>query len=356
MAFFDEIGKKITKTSQEAYSKTKDLADVMKLNSAISDNEKFLAKKYEALGQLYYFKNADKIVSEEYQTLFSEISKILLDIDNYKEQIKILKGVKKCTVCGADMPSGATFCTNCGAKVVNTSIVVCNNCGKTIPAGAAFCTNCGAKVSHDVTPAPPVVEKRCAKCGAVLVSGSLFCTNCGTKIEEEQPAPVAPVQPEPATPVEPEPAAPVIDMPEPPQPKICVNCGAPLSADDIFCPNCFTKIDSVTEPIVSEPVAPVEPEPVAPVEPEPVAPVEPEPVVPVQPEPVAPVQPEPVAPVEPEPVAPVQPEPVFPDQPEPVAPVQTEPVAPVSNGFCKNCGAPLEEDALFCTNCGTRIE
>lgn len=24
--------------------------------------------------------------------------------------------------------------------------------------------------------------------------------------------------------------------------------------------------------------------------------------------------------------------------------------------FCKNCGAPLEEDALFCANCGTKVE
>lgn len=39
MAFFDEIGKKISQTGQGVVQKTKDMADVAKLNSLISEEE-----------------------------------------------------------------------------------------------------------------------------------------------------------------------------------------------------------------------------------------------------------------------------------------------------------------------------
>ena len=37
MAFFDEIGKKLSQTGQGMVQKTKEMADVAKLNSNISD-------------------------------------------------------------------------------------------------------------------------------------------------------------------------------------------------------------------------------------------------------------------------------------------------------------------------------
>lgn len=40
MAFFDEIGKKITQTGQMAVQKTKNMADIAKLNASLSDEEK----------------------------------------------------------------------------------------------------------------------------------------------------------------------------------------------------------------------------------------------------------------------------------------------------------------------------
>ena len=39
-AFFDEVGKKISKTSQGMAQKTKNLTETVKLNSMISDEEK----------------------------------------------------------------------------------------------------------------------------------------------------------------------------------------------------------------------------------------------------------------------------------------------------------------------------
>lgn len=51
---------------------------------------------------------------------------------------------------------------------------VCGSCGSQIPAGAKFCLNCGAKVG------PATVK--CSKCGNEVPQGSKFCPECGTQI------------------------------------------------------------------------------------------------------------------------------------------------------------------------------
>ena len=42
MGFFDDFGKKISSAGQEAIAKTKELADVAKINSNISDDKNSL--------------------------------------------------------------------------------------------------------------------------------------------------------------------------------------------------------------------------------------------------------------------------------------------------------------------------
>ena len=49
----------------------------------------------------------------------------------------------KCSNCGHDIPAGAKFCSNCGAK---QEAKFCSNCGQKLDGGAKFCLNCGQKV------------------------------------------------------------------------------------------------------------------------------------------------------------------------------------------------------------------
>ena len=48
-----------------------------------------------------------------------------------------------CAACGAQIPAGAKFCPECGAKQNAGSF--CTSCGTAIPAGTKFCPECGAK-------------------------------------------------------------------------------------------------------------------------------------------------------------------------------------------------------------------
>jgi hypothetical protein len=46
--------------------------------------------------------------------------------------------------CGAKVPSGANFCSNCGSKV--QSAAFCSSCGEMVPAGSKFCLSCGNRI------------------------------------------------------------------------------------------------------------------------------------------------------------------------------------------------------------------
>ena len=64
-------------------------------------------------------------------------------------------------------------------------------------------------------------ENTCPSCGATISKDVLFCPNCGTKIERPQPE----------------------SEPQPTE-KVCPECGAAVDEDDVFCTNCGARVDS----------------------------------------------------------------------------------------------------------------
>ena len=186
MAFFDELGKKISQTSQGVVQKTKDTAEILKLNGMVSDEEKRIKNLYQEIGKVYVESHA-----EDFDPAFGEMIAGINDakakIAEYTEQVKRLKGVVLCPICGGDVPYGAPFCSACGSKLnaqeqtndAANNVSRCANCGVPLKDGSAFCTNCGTKVAAPAAPAARV----CANCGKTLEATSNFCTNCGTKFE-----------------------------------------------------------------------------------------------------------------------------------------------------------------------------
>jgi double zinc ribbon protein len=45
--------------------------------------------------------------------------------------------------CGAPVPWGSHFCSNCGRPVGGEPVVACEQCGHPLPADAKFCASCG---------------------------------------------------------------------------------------------------------------------------------------------------------------------------------------------------------------------
>ncbi len=158
MAFWDNISQKASETTAKAMQKAKEMSDIAKFNSMISEEE--------------------------------------TKINNYRQQIQDIKGVVRCSQCGAEVQSGVAFCSSCGTPMpkvqpINTDdIVRCESCGAMVKKGVHFCTSCGKPMTQMIAPeaiSVPVAESEgqnsvCPKCGAKIETGVAFCTECGTKL------------------------------------------------------------------------------------------------------------------------------------------------------------------------------
>ena len=153
MAFFEQIGKHLTDASQNVAQQTKNIADVSKMNSAISEREKRILQLYSLIGQSYYDRHKNDCLAEEMDKIV-EINALFSEISDFREKIKQIKGVTKCQNCGADVPADASFCNACGTKVIRF-------------------TESYVKETR---------ERRCPACNTVVDKDNLFCNNCGKEL------------------------------------------------------------------------------------------------------------------------------------------------------------------------------
>ena len=155
MAFFEQLGKKITDAGQGATQQAKNFAEVTRLNSAISDKEKQISQIFTEIGQSYYENHKSDPQAEDIERI-TAINMLDAEMRQCREKIKKIKGVTKCPNCGEDVPFNAAFCNACGAKIPPTEpmgydadsepTVLCPMCGKPVSASNLFCNHCGAKL------------------------------------------------------------------------------------------------------------------------------------------------------------------------------------------------------------------
>ncbi len=201
MPFFDDLSRKISKASQTAIQKTKDMADIAKTNSVISDEEKNIENLYYQIGKLYVA-NHPNDYEKSLETMIFSIRESEQKIETYRRQIQDIKGVIRCEKCGAEVPANAAFCNSCGAPIpkpqvtVDPNMIHCANCGALVAKGMKFCTSCGSPVEAspadpaEHNPETPSVNEAttipgcivCPACGAQVPEGTVFCTECGAKI------------------------------------------------------------------------------------------------------------------------------------------------------------------------------
>ncbi len=220
MAFFDSVGKKLTQAGQDALQKTKDIADIAKINSLISDEEKRLNNNYYQIGKLYAQLHSSDC-EEGFSYYINEVTESLKKIEELKANLQVLKAIAICPKCGAEVPTSSMFCNACGSPMhkpeVNNAAppadsVKCSNCGNFVNKNMKFCTSCGTPiqavapvvespvVESPVVESPVVVpqedvivietpveetvvsERRCSACGALVDADAIFCEGCGARL------------------------------------------------------------------------------------------------------------------------------------------------------------------------------
>ena len=153
MAFFDELGKKISVTGQNVMQKAKGMADITSLKSQINEEQKKIDKYCQNLGHMYY-----ELKQNHPEPQLAELVRMVQAsyqrIEAIRSEIEAIESIKTCPRCGAVLEPGMAFCVGCGAKVEDMKegmqasqqqVRFCIKCGKQIPQGAVFCTKCGTK-------------------------------------------------------------------------------------------------------------------------------------------------------------------------------------------------------------------
>ena len=322
MAFWSDLGKKISDTTQSVVEKTKISTDTMRLNGLISDEERNVQRIYAEIGRKYMeLHGADG--DPDFAGLMQEYQTSKAKMEEYRSQIRRNKHLLICAGCGAEIPETVLYCTRCGAENPVGKRLAEEQRQREEAERAAREADLQAAAVPQTEPQPEF----CARCGQPRTAGAMFCTFCGAQFVPPVTAAPAPAAPEASAPESPAPeAAPAPVAPEAPAPESPAPEAAP---------------------------APAAPEAPAPESPAPEA----------APAPVAPEAPAPESPAPEAAPAPAAPELELPPAEEkPAAPAASSEVCPkcgaariAGNRFCVQCGAKYPETAHICPKCGKEV-
>ncbi len=207
MAFFN----KLENFARNLGDKTSDAIETGKLNAKINTEKSQAADAWKKIGEYYYnlYISGTEIAPEVIE--FCEAAKAHLDAAaEAQAEIDRIK---------AENEAEARAAAEVPVTTAAAGVIICTECGAEIPEGRKFCSECGTKV---VLPEPEPVPAAnvCPECGAEIADGKKFCGECGTKLESPAPA-----------------------EPEPPKPKLCTECGAEIPEGRKFCGECGTKVE-----------------------------------------------------------------------------------------------------------------
>lgn len=168
MGFLEGIGKRVADAGQKTVQKTKEMSDVLRLESLASKEEARAEQIYSQIGRLYLELHADSF-EPDFADLVGAVQEAELNIQTYRQQVEEVKNSRAREEAAA-VQAGAA------------GMMKCPSCGADIPEGGAFCTSCGKPVPQPETDEAP--RKRfCTVCGALLASDAVFCESCGTKAQ-----------------------------------------------------------------------------------------------------------------------------------------------------------------------------
>ena len=123
MAFFEDLGKKLSKVGEVAAEKTKEVAEFTKTNAKILDVQNKLDKAYIEVGKKYLELNPAND-DEDMKSVVDVVYALEDQLRGLRKQLQDLKGTVNCDVCGASCATEATFCSKCGAELKKEEVII----------------------------------------------------------------------------------------------------------------------------------------------------------------------------------------------------------------------------------------
>lgn len=155
MSFFDDLTKMVQNFGEVAAQKTHQISGVAKLTAQAAEEERKLNNIYSQIGKLYVVGETDAL-----NDLVSAAHEGEEKIAALRKEINVLKNIRVCASCGAEISPTAVFCSHCGAAQPQEEYCgpKCAGCGAHLTPDQRFCTVCGKAVETEpVGEAPEVV-------------------------------------------------------------------------------------------------------------------------------------------------------------------------------------------------------
>ena len=157
MAFFNDLGAKLTTAGQKTMQKANDMTDTAKLTMRTNELNRAVQELYTKLGEQYYALCGEQPAGG-LEDLCGEIARNKEELQKVRMEIQRIKQIKVCPNCGSENPSDASFCNKCSTalpdfpKPAPAAVTgrACPNCGNPVGESAMFCTRCGTRLA----PAP----------------------------------------------------------------------------------------------------------------------------------------------------------------------------------------------------------
>ena len=123
MAFFEDLGKKLTKVGEAAAEKTKEVAEFTKVNEKNLDTQNKLDKAYKKKKKRYLELHPAN-EEDEMKSAVEAVYGLEDQLKELRKQLQDLKGTLKCEICGAECAAEAVFCSKCGAELKKEEIII----------------------------------------------------------------------------------------------------------------------------------------------------------------------------------------------------------------------------------------
>lgn len=145
----------MSRFAQSAVMKSKEMAEVTRLNVEISNTEQKMCELYRQLGE-YLVQHPELLptADETVQGLHTSLLELQEKLETVKQTLLDVKNTNICPSCGAEVSRSSKFCDRCGTAMGRSDLentekgAFCPQCGAQVEASALFCENCGAKIER----------------------------------------------------------------------------------------------------------------------------------------------------------------------------------------------------------------
>ena len=117
--FFSEIGRSLSRFTQQAVGKTGEVVEMTKFNAQISSEQKEVEKLYQKIGELVYrgVKSGDIEVSDDLADIIGAIDSHRAVIRNARKSLAEVQKKTLCPKCHEIVAQDAAFCPRCGCAM-----------------------------------------------------------------------------------------------------------------------------------------------------------------------------------------------------------------------------------------------